>query len=105
MVEEYVTYPVKIKVISQKGYCAWGHKVGDEWVYAFQPGNPEYPGICPSAFYAMFKNIWLLWFGGQFAWPTPDPDICNILCPDADNPCAFQLKRLRDQPIHFHYNR
>lgn len=25
-------YDASIKVVSQKGYCAMGHKIGDEWI-------------------------------------------------------------------------
>ena len=101
--EEYTTYTVKIKVISQKGYCGWHHKVGDEWTYAYDPGNPAYRGICPAAYYAMFKNIWMFWFGGAAAWPTPDPDTCKVACPDAENPVAFSITRLRDEAKRVKY--
>ena len=100
MVAEYKSYPVRIRVVSQKGHCSEGHKVGDEWVYAFEPGKPKTPDICESALHTMLHYLRVFWFGGTFPWPTPDPDTCNIACPDAANPVVFELKRLRDKPIY-----
>ena len=97
MAEEYIAYPVRIKVISQKGTCAMGHKVGDEWVYAFKPFKPETPDICPFVLNDLMPYFWTLWFGGTFPWPTPAPDTCREACPDPDNPVIFELKRLRDK--------
>ena len=105
MAEEYIAYPVKIKVLSQKGYCAMGHKVGDEWVWAFEPGNPKIPDICPSALGVLMPYFWVLSFGGTFAWPTPDGDTCHEACPDPYNPVIFELKRLRDAVRHVRYSR
>ena len=80
------------------------HKVGDEWIYTFEPGKPpKTPDICESALHAMFCHLRVLWFGGTFPWPTVDPDTCTVACPDAANPLVFELKRLRDQPIYLHY--
>ena len=102
MEKEYMTYPVKIKVVSQKGWCGTCHKVGDEWIYAIEPGRPpKTPDICPAALASMYKNIWIFWVGGILPWPTPDPDTCNVACPDAANPVVFELKRLRDQPFRY----
>jgi uncharacterized repeat protein (TIGR04076 family) len=48
------SYDIRIKVISQKGSCAAGHKVGDEWI--LPPGKtPE--GICLPAFAVLYPNI------------------------------------------------
>ena len=104
MVEEYKSYPVRIRVISQKGWCGMGHKVGDEWTYVFEPAKPKTPDICESALHTMFCHLRVLWFDGRFPWPTPDPDTCNVACPDAANPVVFELKRLRDEPIYHYYD-
>jgi len=105
MEEEYKSYPVRIRVVSQKGWCGMCHKVGDEWIYVFEPGKPpNTPNICESALHAMFCYLRVLWFDGKFPWPTPDPDTIRVACPDAANPVVFELKRLRDQPIYPHYD-
>ena len=83
-------YEVVAKVISQKGTCAYEHKVGDEWVIGGK--TPE--GICLSAFNALFPNCRVLMFGGALPWET-DPDVTTVACPDAANPVVFELRRLR----------
>ena len=83
-------YDVVVKIVSQKGTCAEGHKVGDEWVIGSK--TPE--GICLSAFNAMFPSLRVLRFGGSFPWST-DPDVATAACPDALNPVVFELRRLR----------
>ena len=83
-------YDVLIKVISQKGTCNSGHKVGREWV--FNGKTPE--GMCSSAFNAMLPELWTLMFGGTFPWST-DPDVTTIACPDPNNPQVIELRRLR----------
>ena len=100
---QYKSYPVKIKVIKQQGHCGMGHKVGDEWMYNFEPGKPSPPPICEVALHMMFGHFRTLWFGGTFPWPTADGDTCIVACPDAVNPVWFELKRFRDKPIYLHY--
>ena len=83
-------YEVGVKVISQKGTCAYEHKVGEEWVI----GKKTPQGICLSAFNAIFPPARVLMFGGSFPWET-DPDVTTVACPDAKNPVVFELRRFR----------
>ena len=83
-------YEVGVKIISQKGSCAYEHKVGEEWVIGAK--TPE--GICLSAFNAMYPQIRVLMFGGAFPWEA-DPDVSTVACPDSKNPVVFELRRLR----------
>lgn len=83
-------FPVKLKVVSQKGTCAAGHTEGDEF---FSSGlTPE--GVCLEAFHALYPSLWALMMGGSFPW-SQDPDACRIACPDAANPVVFELTRVR----------
>lgn len=50
----YKSYPVRITVVKQKGRCGMGHKVGDAWMYNFEPGKPSLPPICEVALHTMF---------------------------------------------------
>jgi len=84
-------YKVSIKVVSQKGTCALGHKVGDQWIVDWK--TPE--GICLSAFNSLFPSLAALMYGGAFPWES-DPDVARAACPDADNPVVFELRRLRE---------
>jgi len=80
---------VVAKVISQKGRCDAGHKVGDEWVLTNK--TPE--GICMGAYHAMYSNAFMLLVGA--AMPFGDPDVATVACPDAANPLVFELRRIR----------
>jgi len=84
------SYDVKVRVISQKGTCGAGHKVGDEWLITGK--TPE--GICLSAFNSMFPNVRVMMFGGTFPWGS-DKDTSTLACPDAVNPVVFEVRRVR----------
>ena len=86
-------YDVAIRIVSQKGTCEAGHKVGDEWTITVQDfKTPQ--GMCIYAFDAIFPFSQVLMYGGSFPWET-DPDVTTVACPDAENPVVFELKRLR----------
>ncbi len=76
------------KVISQKGHCHNGHKVGDEFVVG--PKTPE--GVCAFAYYAIFPFASVLRYGGKFPW-SKDENKVTVACPDGDNPVEFELTR------------
>ena len=79
------------RVISQKGTCVAGHKVGDEFVI----GQEAPPSICSWAFCSMFPFAEVLQFGGSFPWEA-DPNKATVACPDPTNPVVFELRR---QPL------
>lgn len=82
-------YDVVVKVISQKGVCGAGHKVGEKW--AVSDKTPA--GICLSAFAVLYPSIRTLMFGGTFPWSS-DKDTNVAACPDADNPVVFEIRRI-----------
>ncbi len=85
------TYKVRIRVISQKGTCKYGMKVGAEWVVdGLVPG-----GICLGAWHNIYPNLRLLRYGGIMP-QYPDPDVIKVVCPDIENPVIFELKRLKE---------
>lgn len=77
-------------VISQKGACEAGHKVGDE----FTIGQTTPPGLCSWAYHALFPLAQALQFGASFPWET-DPDKATTACPDPVNPVVFELRRIK----------
>jgi len=83
-------YDIKVKVISQKGTCGLGHKVGDEWLITGK--TPE--GICLTAFTALFPNVRMLMYGGSLPWES-DKDATTACCPDAANPVVFEIRRVK----------
>ena len=78
-------------VTSQKGFCAAGHKVGDEFVI----GTKTPPGICSCTFCTLFPFSEVLRFGGKFptGWEEGDDDKISVACPDPANPVVFELRR------------
>jgi uncharacterized repeat protein (TIGR04076 family) len=79
---------ITVKVISQKGNCQAGHKVGDEFVI----GDNTQQGMCSWAFYTLFPFAEVLQYGGSFPWEA-GPGIATVACPDPDNPVVFELKK------------
>ena len=75
-------------VISQKGTCLAGHKVGDEFIM----GQETPCGMCSWAFYTLFPFAEVLQFGGSFPWEE-NPDKAIVACPDPTNPVVFELRR------------
>lgn len=76
------------RVISQKGTCQAGHKVGDE--FTIDQKTPC--GLCSWAFCALFPFAEVLQFGSSFPWEE-DPDKATVACPDPANPVVFELRR------------
>ena len=75
-------------VISQKGHCAAGHVVGDEYII----GDKTPDGMCAWAYYALFPFASVLQYGGKFPW-SKDENKVTVACPDGHNPVEFQLIR------------
>ncbi len=82
-------YKVVARVISQKGKCHLGHRVGDE----FEIGHVTPTGMCSWAFYILFPSATVLQYGGSFPWES-DPDKAVVACPDSTNPVVFELRRI-----------
>lgn len=76
------------EIISQRGTCGAGHKVGDKFVI----GQQTPPNLCSWAFYVLFPFAEVLQFGGSFPWGN-DRNRVTVACPDPDNPVVFKLGR------------
>ncbi len=85
------SYPVRITVVSQRGKCESGHKVGDSWLV---DENKTPGGICMGAFNSIAPNLRVMRFGGEYPWAT-DKDATTVACPDAENPVVFEIRRVR----------
>ncbi len=84
---------VRAKVISQKGTCGVGHKVGDVVNIS---GNEIDGKICIYALSSTLPMIIALMNEAQFSW-AEDPDTIISACPDDQNPVVFEIKRLREK--------
>lgn len=83
---------VTAHVVSQKGTCEAGHKVGDEIV--IEQCTPS--GMCSWAFHTIFPFAEVLQFGGSFPWEA-DLNKTTVACPDPINPVVFELRRHRER--------
>ena len=80
---------VSAKVISQKGSCGIGHKVGDEIIFTEDGVKGK---ICIHALYSFLPKVFAMMFDSQFPW-LDDPDVSTSACPDAYNPVVFEISR------------
>ena len=84
---------VQAKVISQKGSCALGHKIGD--VVEFTESGVK-GKICIHALFSMMPAVFAMLFDAQFPW-LKDPETKTHACPDAYNPVVFEITRIREE--------
>ena len=80
---------VKIRVVSQKGVCVSGHKVGDEWIV----GANTPLGICNAAYMALYPFIRVYQRGGEYSYPKGS-NVTRLACPDGWNPVILELSRV-----------
>ena len=79
------------KVVSQKGICSVGHKVGDEFIL----GETCPPNMCLPALTVIYPYFRVLELGGNIWWSS-DRNMNLVTCPDAENPVIFEVRRLRE---------
>jgi uncharacterized repeat protein (TIGR04076 family) len=84
----YEKRKLKARIISQRGTCEAGHKVGDEFIIS--DVCPR--GLCAWAFYTMFPYAQVLMCEGSFPWEK-EPSRCTVACSDPYNPVVFELSR------------
>lgn len=89
---EDTAYKVVAKVISQKGTCGFGHKVGDTVVF---DGETVQGRVCLSALYGFLPKVFAMRYGANFPW-LDDKDVATHACPDAYNPVVFEIRRVRE---------
>jgi uncharacterized repeat protein (TIGR04076 family) len=82
---------VRAKVVSVKGTCELGHRVGD--VITFTDKGVAGP-LCIHALYSMMPKVFAMMFNGEFPWAKDHPDTLSHPCPDAANPVVFELTRI-----------
>ncbi len=81
-------YEVKGKIISQKGHCDAGHKVGEEYDFT----GHMCPNMCTSFFHTIFPTVRAMKFGADIDW-LKDKDVARASCPDHLNPVIIELRR------------
>ncbi len=83
-------YDVSATVISQKGTCHAGYKVGDTITFCSNSISGE--PICLFALDSMLSSVMALRYGAEFPWAPVGTT--QLACPDAESPVVFELKRL-----------
>jgi len=83
---------VKAKVLSVKGTCSLGHKVGD--VVTFTETGVQ-GKICVHALYSMLPAVFAMLFDVKFPW-LANSDVKTHPCTDAANPVVFELAKVRE---------
>jgi uncharacterized repeat protein (TIGR04076 family) len=82
---------VQLKVISQKGTCGLGHRVGDTCTFTETGLDGK---LCIHAMYSVLPKVFAMMYDAKFPW-LKDGDVATHACPDATNPVVFEVKRLR----------
>jgi len=82
---------IEVIVKSQKGKCAFGHRVGDRIDF---DGRTVKGDICYSALMVLLPKVYAMRYSAVFPWAENLDVICNA-CPDADNPVVFEIRRVR----------
>jgi uncharacterized repeat protein (TIGR04076 family) len=82
---------VEVTVKSQKGRCAFGHKVGDRIVF---DGKSVKGDVCYSALMVLLPKVYAMRYGVEFPW-SENKDVIVNACPDAENPVVFEIRRIR----------
>jgi uncharacterized repeat protein (TIGR04076 family) len=84
---------VKVMVKSQRGKCAFGHKVGDKIVF---DGRSVKGDVCYSALMVLLPKVYAMRYDASFPWAREKDAIYNA-CPDGENPVVFEIRRVREK--------
>jgi len=85
-------------ILSVKGDCTAGHKVGEEFELTLW--DPEKyatrrtPALCTFFYNMIFPYLAVLQFGGEFPWEE-NKDSFQISCPDPINQVTIEIKRIK----------
>jgi len=79
--------PLNAEIISVKGECSAGHKVGD----TFQFGCWDTGGLCGFFYHGIFPNLSVMQFGGQYPWDPADE--LTLECPDRENSVTIRIRK------------
>jgi len=86
---------VEVAVVSQKGKCAFGHKVGDKIVF---DGRSVKGDICYSALTVLLPKVFAMRYDASFPWAQDKGVIFNA-CPDGENPVVFEIRRVKGNVV------
>lgn len=76
------------EIISVKGECGAGHKVGDK----LQIGCWDTGGLCGFFYHDIFPNVNVMQFGGNYPWDSADE--LTLECPDRAKAVTIRITRV-----------
>ncbi len=79
--------PMKAEVLSAKGECSAGHKVGE----TFEISCWDTGGLCGFFYHDIFPSLNVMQFGGRYPWGSADEMVLE--CPDRDNAVTLRIRR------------
>ena len=80
-------YKVRATILSVKGECSAGHRVGD----GFDISCHDPAGLCGWLYHDIFPSLQTFQFGGQLPWW--EGDTIQLQCPDSYNLVTVELQR------------
>ena len=86
--ERRIGHQVTGEIISIKGSCGWGHKVGDK----FEISCHDTAGLCGFFYHSLFPTLQMMQFGGATPWAR-DKNVAELECPDRQNSVKIRLTR------------
>ena len=79
--------PLKAEILSVKGQCGAGHKVGE----SFQISCWDTGGLCGFFFHDIFPSLNVMQFGGRYPWGSADEMVLE--CPDRENAVTVRIRK------------
>jgi len=80
--------PLFAEVISVKGECGAGHKIGD----GLELSCWDSGGLCGFFYHDIFPSLSVMQFGGKYPWSSGDQ--LTLECPDRENAVTLRLRML-----------
>ncbi len=93
MEKERIGHRVVGTIKDVKGFCAAGHKRGDQ----LELSGHNTAGMCGFFYYQIFPYVIMLQFGGGFPVEWGGPDVVTLECMDKTNAVTIELRRITDE--------
>jgi uncharacterized repeat protein (TIGR04076 family) len=79
------------RIVEQKGYCAAGHRVGDE----IDLNGIRCPDLCGGFYHSIYPIVMAMKYGAELPW-LEDKDRISLVCPDYVNPVKLEIVRTEE---------
>lgn len=83
-----VGHSITATVISIKGKCNAGHKIGDR----FNIGCHDTGGLCGYFYHDLFPKLSVMQFGGRYPWWDENQTVFEYECQDKKNLVTLRLE-------------